>query len=89
MGTSLIGVLFADYGDAWGARNIHRNPNDPSLVNDPFKKILEEMPQHDGFSPSLGYGLGIRVATPIGPLRLDYGFGDEGSRAHFSIGHVF
>lgn len=89
MGTSLIGVLFADYGDAWGARSIHRNPNDPNLADDPFKKILEEMPQHDGFSPSLGYGLGIRVATPIGPLRLDYGFGDEGSRAHFSIGHVF
>lgn len=45
--------------------------------------------QHSNFSPSIGYGVGIRVNTPLGPLRLDYGFGKEGSRAHFSIGHVF
>jgi len=34
-------------------------------------------------------GLGIRVVTPLGPLRLDYGFGKNGGRSHFSIGHVF
>ncbi len=34
-------------------------------------------------------GLGLRVVTPLGPLRLDYGFGKQGGRSHFSIGHVF
>jgi outer membrane protein insertion porin family len=34
-------------------------------------------------------GLGLRVITPLGPLRLDYGFGKDGGRSHFSIGHVF
>lgn len=86
---SLIGVLFIDVGDAWGASSIYRDANNPSLGGDSFKATLLQMPQHEGFSPNLGYGLGIRVATPIGPLRLDYGFGSEGSRAHFSVGHVF
>lgn len=86
---SLLGVVFADFGDAWGAREIHRDPNNPALEGDPFKQLLLDQPQHESFSPSLGYGLGIRVATPIGPLRLDYAFGSEGPRAHFSIGHVF
>ncbi|MER3496534.1 MAG: hypothetical protein C4320_07020, partial [Armatimonadota bacterium] len=37
-----------------------------------------------------GYGLGVRVRTPIGPIRLDYGFNEEGgSRAHFSIATSF
>lgn len=51
--------------------------------------LIRDFTQHDSFSGNLGYGLGIRVQTPIGPLRLDYGFSKEGSRAHFSIGHVF
>ncbi|MDH7569391.1 MAG: BamA/TamA family outer membrane protein, partial [Armatimonadota bacterium] len=34
-------------------------------------------------------GVGLRVVTPLGPLRLDYGFGQDGGRSHFSIGHVF
>lgn len=45
-----------------------------------------------------GIGLGVRVKTPIGPLRLDYGFPmnkepgepDKGSgRFHFSLSHGF
>ncbi|HLO97898.1 MAG TPA: BamA/TamA family outer membrane protein [Fimbriimonas sp.] len=37
-----------------------------------------------------GYGLGIRFRTPLGPIRLDYAFSDEGkSRAHFMIGTSF
>lgn len=34
-------------------------------------------------------GVGLRVVTPLGPLRLDYGYGEDGGRTHFSIGHVF
>lgn len=38
----------------------------------------------------VGYGLGVRVRTPIGPIRLDYGLnGQGGSRAHFSIATSF
>ena len=75
---SLTGVVFVDYGDAWGAVSEFRTPD-----------LLPGFPQHENFRGNLGYGLGIRVITPIGPLRLDYGFGKEGSRAHFSIGNAF
>lgn len=34
-------------------------------------------------------GLGVRFNTPIGPLRLDYGFSKDGNQAHFSIGQAF
>jgi len=37
-----------------------------------------------------GYGLGIRVVTPIGPLRLDYGLnGEGGHEIHFGVGATF
>lgn len=37
-----------------------------------------------------GYGLGVRVNTPLGPLRLDYGMsGLEPGTWHFSIGQKF
>lgn len=37
-----------------------------------------------------GYGLGLRLTTPIGPFRLDYGRGeDRGGRFHFGIGQQF
>lgn len=41
------------------------------------------------FSPRMGAGIGLRFETPIGPIRLDYAVGSEGSRTHFSIGHPF
>ena len=72
---SLTGVFFADLGDAWGG---------------PYKDVnLLGFQQHAQFNPSLGIGLGLRVITPIGPIRIDQGFGKEGARTHFSIGHVF
>ena len=36
-----------------------------------------------------GYGLGIRVVTPFGPVRVDYGIGSQGGRVHFSFGGQF
>jgi len=37
-----------------------------------------------------GYGLGVRIQSPVGPIRIDYGFNDEGdSRLHFGIGERF
>ena len=34
-------------------------------------------------------GIGIRLNTPLGAMRLDYGKGSEGSRTHFSFGGQF
>jgi outer membrane protein insertion porin family len=37
----------------------------------------------------VGYGFGVRLQTPIGPIRLDYGWGDAGNQFHFGIGPNF
>ena len=34
-------------------------------------------------------GFGISLSTPIGPLRLDYGKGENGGRVHFTVGGMF
>ncbi len=36
-----------------------------------------------------GYGLGLRVNSPLGPIKLDYGRGSNGGRFHFSFGGQF
>jgi outer membrane protein insertion porin family len=37
-----------------------------------------------------GYGLGMRMNTPVGQLRLDYGWDeDQDGQLHFSIGNTF
>ena len=37
-----------------------------------------------------GYGLGVRVQSPLGPIRIDYGLNDDGdSRINFGIGERF
>jgi translocation and assembly module TamA len=43
------------------------------------------------FEPALGYGLGVRWRSPVGPLRIDYAYGEEvkKGRLHFSVGIVF
>ncbi len=44
---------------------------------------------------AVGGGLGIRIRTPLAPLRFDFayplttGFGYRGLRIHFSIGQMF
>ena len=38
----------------------------------------------------IGYGAGIRVQSPLGPIRIDYAINDEGNtRFHFGIGERF
>jgi outer membrane protein insertion porin family len=70
----LKGVLFSDVGDAWGG-----NYSDVNIQG--FNQ--------GGFHIHPSIGVGIRVRTPLGPIRLDYGYGDEGGQTHFSIGNVF
>jgi outer membrane protein insertion porin family len=56
-----------------------------------FNTISKNFVNPDGFK--IGKGLGMRINTPLGPIRLDLGWGDgstgESSRLHFSIGQTF
>ena len=42
-------------------------------------------------SPALGYGVGLRWRSPVGPLRLDVAYGQEtrAARLHLSVGIAF
>jgi translocation and assembly module TamA len=44
-----------------------------------------------GIHLALGYGVGVRVRTPLGPFRLDLAYGEETRkvRVHFSVGLTF
>ncbi|MDJ0631813.1 MAG: BamA/TamA family outer membrane protein [Xenococcaceae cyanobacterium MO_188.B29] len=69
------GALFFDYGTTLGSDD--NVPGSPSVERD--------LPGN-GF----GYGLGVRVQSPLGPIRVDYAINDEGdSRIHFGIGERF
>ena len=72
---TLTGVFFVDVGDAWGANTFN-------------KENIAGFEQHSTFSPRVGFGIGVRVKTPVGPVRLDYGIG-ETNRTHFSIAQTF
>lgn len=37
----------------------------------------------------VGYGVGVRINSPLGPIKLDYGRGENGGRFHFSFGGQF
>ena len=57
--------------------------------------IWEEVDQISTETAGLGVGMGLRFATPFGPLRLDYGFaptwtdGLRRGRAYLALGHPF
>ncbi|MFM2432266.1 MAG: hypothetical protein RLZZ511_3480 [Cyanobacteriota bacterium] len=69
------GALFVDAATDFGTGdNVRGNP--AGLRNKPG----------GGF----GYGLGVRIQSPLGPIRVDYGFNDQGdSRFHFGLGERF
>ena len=51
---------------------------------------VNDYTQSDSLNLHLGYGLGFSFRTPLGPIRLDFGFNEEGgSRTHFMIGTSF
>ena len=69
------GALFFDYGTTLGSDDAV--PGTPSQVRD--------LPG-DGY----GYGIGVRVQSPLGPIRVDYAFPNEGdSKIQFGIGEKF
>ncbi|XP_010673607.2 outer envelope protein 80, chloroplastic isoform X1 [Beta vulgaris subsp. vulgaris] len=67
------GALFTDYGTDLGSG--------PSVPGDPAGARLKP-------GSGYGYGFGIRVESPLGPLRLEYAFNDKQARRfHFGVGH--
>ncbi|ACA98328.1 MULTISPECIES: BamA/TamA family outer membrane protein [Cyanophyceae] len=69
------GALFADYATDLGSGD--DVPGDPAGTRGK---------PGNGF----GYGIGVRVNSPLGPIRVDYGLNDQGdSRIHFGIGERF
>jgi outer membrane protein insertion porin family len=71
----ISGALFVDAATDLGSGD--RVPGDPAGIRDK---------PGSGF----GYGLGVRIQSPLGPIRIDYGFNDNGeSRLHFGLGERF
>lgn len=70
-------VAFADAGDAFGGTF-------PTVV--PGFNIPAE---DDNLALHVGLGLGLRAKTPLGPIRIDWGIGSEGSEVHFGFGQTF
>lgn len=60
-----------------------------------FGNVWKKMSQIDISSLKYTSGIGLRYKTPIGPLRIDYGFklkrepGESRGELHFSLGHAF
>ncbi|XP_052203740.1 outer envelope protein 80, chloroplastic [Diospyros lotus] len=68
----LEGAIFADYGTDLGSG--------PTVPGDPAGARLKP-------GSGYGYGVGIRVDSPLGPLRLEYAFNDRKTgRFHFGVG---
>ncbi len=73
--SAIGGALFVDFASDFGTGD--NVPGDPAGVRGK---------PGTGF----GFGLGVRVQSPLGPIRVDYGLNDEGdSRIHFGIGERF
>ncbi|CAA6670854.1 unnamed protein product [Spirodela intermedia] len=67
------GVAFADYGTDLGSG--------PTVPGDPAGARGKP-------GTGYGYGAGIRIDSPLGPLRLEYALNDRrAARFHFGVGH--
>lgn len=63
----------------------------PSIGGAVFVDAGDAKDQWKEFGPAVGYGVGGRLRTPIGPFRLDLAYGqqDHSVRVHFSVGLAF
>ena len=81
VGGRRLAVVSAEYtrwiGEAWGVAG--------------FVDAGDAWDSGLAFDPALGYGIGARVRTPIGPIRADLAYGERNSevRVHFSVGFNF
>jgi outer membrane protein assembly factor BamA len=84
----LHGGLFVDFGNVWA---------DPARVS--LGRFVDGLAEsgYDPLNVFYGAGGGLRVGTPVGPVRLDYGFkigsgrapGDPAGELHFGLGQAF
>ena len=77
MTESLVAVFFVDAGDAFGGT---------------FPTIIPgfDIPADDQkVSLHLDEGAGMRAVTPLGPIRIDFAVGSEGSQIQFGFGDIF
>ncbi|MEB3210490.1 MAG: BamA/TamA family outer membrane protein, partial [Leptolyngbyaceae bacterium] len=73
--STLGGVLFADFASDLGTGD--------SVEGDPAG-------DRDKPGTGIGYGVGVRFGSPIGLLRADFGFNNQGdNRFHFGFGQRF
>jgi outer membrane protein insertion porin family len=77
MSDSLGFVGFVDVGDAYGGTF-------PTVV--PGFNIPAD---DQNLNLHIGVGAGIRAQTPLGPIRIDWGFGSDGNQVHFGFGQIF
>jgi outer membrane protein insertion porin family len=69
------GALFVDYGSNLGSQGAVPG----------FPAVIRGLP-----GSGVGYGFGVRIQSPVGPIRIDLGFkGDGDSRINFGIGEKF
>ena len=63
----------------------------PSLWWAAFLDAGNAVAQWSDYKPALGYGLGLRWRSPVGPLRIDWAYGRDlhKGRLHFSVGIAF
>jgi len=86
-----------DYGEFLGDRMLvfnaeYRFPITDAVQGVVFADAGRAFKAGDSISLSglkLGYGVGVRLDTPLGVIRIDYGIGEGGGRTYFSIGPAF
>lgn len=63
----------------------------PSIWWAAFLDAGNAVNQWNEYEPALGYGLGLRWRSPVGPLRIDWAYGRDlhKGRLHFSVGIAF
>ncbi|MGC2425003.1 MAG: outer membrane protein assembly factor BamA [Nitrospirota bacterium] len=82
-------VTFLDAGNAW-LLNKNISPTSQGI-----HQVAQSVTSSETNGLRYGAGLGIRYQTPVGPLRLDYGFkvnrrpGESIGELHFTLGEAF
>jgi translocation and assembly module TamA len=63
----------------------------PDVWGAVFIDAGQAAPRWSDLDPALGYGVGVRWRSPVGPLRIDLAYGEEVHkvRLHFSVGIAF
>ncbi|MGE5865538.1 MAG: autotransporter assembly complex protein TamA [Rhizobacter sp.] len=93
LGPTRDGVLASGRVLFTGSAEIARpfTPRLPSLWWAAFVDAGNAADTWQELDPALGYGLGLRYRSPVGPLRLDLAYGQEvrKARLHLSVGIAF